>query len=130
MEKDNEDTWVLIVDDHAVLRESLRMILEDVPGIIVAGEAENGAEALEACRNNIYDVVLLDVRLPDRSGCEVARSLKSNGCPAGIIGLSMRDEVKVREQMLNAGADDFVSKAAGAENLIEAIRALKPPDGR
>ncbi len=68
---------------------------------------------------------MLDIRLPDMSGPEVAQALRVRGIKAKIIGLSMRDEEGVRRQMLNAGADAFVSKAAGAERLIEAIRSCR-----
>lgn len=114
---------LLIVDDHAVLRESLRLVLDGEADLVVAGEAENAAAAREACRSNTFDVILLGVRLPDQPGHELARMLKSDGCKAEIIGLSMRDEQRVRQQMMAAGAAAFVSKAAGAEKLIETIRA-------
>lgn len=122
MEKESGKRRVLIVDDHAVLRDSIRMIIDDTPDFTVAAEAETAADAIDACRNEAFDVILLDVRLPDKQGCDVAREIKSNGTDAKIIALSMRDEETVRRQMLNAGSDAFVSKAAGAQALIKAMR--------
>jgi len=123
MDEENGKRRVLIVDDHAVLRESIRMIIDDTPDFTVVGEAETAAEAIEACEKAIFDLILLDVRLPDKQGCEVARELKSSGTPAKIVALSMRDEESVKRQMLNAGSDAFVSKAAGADALIETMRS-------
>ncbi len=131
METSNDKLKVLIVDDHAVLRDSIRMILGHLPDIVVAGEAGTGDEAIEACRSNAYDVVLLDIRLPDRPGLEVARVLKEERLGGKIIAFSMRDEETVREQMENIGVDAFVSKAADADVLIETIRsAARPGENR
>ena len=122
MTSDKMKLRILLVDDHAVLRQSIRMMLEDLPDMGVAGEADSGAAAIEACRSNDYDVVLLDVRLPDSTGQEVARKLKALSSEMKIIALSMRDEEIVRQEMYRAGADGFVSKADGAGALIEKIR--------
>ncbi len=128
MTSDAEKLRVLIVDDHEAIRTSLRMILEDRPDMMVAGEAATGGEAIEACRTESYDVVLLDVRLPDIMGPEVARILRADGFSARIIGLSMRDEAFVRQQMASAGADAFVSKAAGIDYLIDTIITVARSD--
>lgn len=119
---DKKKLRVLLVDDHAVLRQSIRMMLEDLPDMGVTGEAESGAAALEACRSNDYDVILLDVRLPDFTGQEVARRLRALSSDAKIVALSMRDEEVVRQEMYRAGVDGFISKADGADALIEKIR--------
>ncbi|MFP4349599.1 MAG: response regulator [Thermodesulfobacteriota bacterium] len=122
MNSEKKKLRVLLVDDHAVLRQSIRMMLEDLPDMVVSGEAESGAAAVDACRSNDYDVVLLDVRLPDFTGQEVARKLKALPSKVKIIALSMRDEEIVRQEMYRAGADGFVSKADGADALIGKIR--------
>ena len=123
MEKESGKRRVLIVDDHPVLRESIRMIIDDTPDFTVAAEAETAADAIDACRSGAFDVILLDIRLPDQQGCDVARKIRSSGADIKIIALSMRDEETVRRQMFNAGSDAFVSKAAGAEALIETMRS-------
>lgn len=122
MVQDEAKRRVLIVDDHSVFRESVRMIIDDMPDFKVTGEAETAAEAISACRESEFEVILLDVRLPDEPGDHIAQALRSRGVTAKIIALSMRDEETVRQRMLNAGADAFVSKAAGAEALIQAMR--------
>lgn len=122
MNSEKKKLRILLVDDHAVLRQSIRMILEDLPDMMVAGEAESGAAAVKACKDDVYDVVLLDVRLPDFTGQEVARKLKALPGRMKIIALSMRDEDIVRQEMHRAGADGFVSKADGADALINKIR--------
>jgi two-component system response regulator DevR len=75
--KSSPTVRVLIVDDHPVVRAGLRVIPEVDPGILVIGEAGSGAEAIVAVRESLPDVVLLDVRLPDRNGIDVCRELKS-----------------------------------------------------
>ncbi len=122
MTSDKKKLRILLVDDHAVLRQSIRMMLEDLPDMGVAGEADSGAAAVEACRSNDYDVVLLDVRLPDFTGQEVARKLRALSSDIKIVALSMRDEEIVRQEMYRAGVDGFVSKADGADALIQKIR--------
>ncbi|MFW5636804.1 MAG: response regulator [Thermodesulfobacteriota bacterium] len=122
MEPDETKRRVLIVDDHAVFRESVRMIIDDMPDFRVSGEAETAAQAINACRHTEFELILLDVRLPDRPGDQIAQALRANGVTAKIIALSMRDEKTVRRRMLNAGADAFVSKAAGAGALMDTIR--------
>ncbi len=129
MDREAKKLRVLIVDDHEILRESLRMTLEDIPDLEVAGEAASGAEALDACRSGSYDVILLDIRLPDQPGHQVAQAMRSQGVSGKIVALSMRDEDAARKQMINAGADAFVSKADGVDALIDAIRKCTSPDG-
>ena len=69
---------ILVVDDHAIVREGLKQILADNPDIVVSGEASNGGEALHRVSKNKYDLVLLDISMPDRSGLEVLRDLRSH----------------------------------------------------
>ncbi len=124
MNSDSKKWRILIVEDHRILRKTLRMVLEDIPEIVVAGEAETGAEAIKACRTDTFHLVLLDLRLPDISGPEVARILKARDAGIKILGLSVQDDDVFRQQMLDAGADAFASKLDGGESLIKAIQAL------
>ncbi len=121
MEPNAKKLKLLIVDDHAVLRESIRIVLDGLPDIEVAGEAGTGAAAIETCRSNAFDVVLLDIRLPDQPGPEVARILKRECGDPKIIIFSMRSEETGRLLMENA--DAFVSKSAGGDAVIETIRS-------
>lgn len=129
METETPKCRLLVVDDHAGLRDGVRMILDGLPDIEVAGEAATGEAAIEACRATPYDVVLLDIRLPDRPGPEVARVLKAAGAETKIIIFSMREEETVKELVKNVGADAYVSKTADADVLIETIRSVVWPAG-
>ena len=115
---------VLIVDDHPVVRAGLRVITEVDPGILVIGEAGIGAEALVAVRESLPDVVLLDVRLPDRNGIDVCRELKSQPKAPRILFLtSFADNALVLAAM-QAGGDGYLLKDNEPRDIVAAIRTV------
>jgi two-component system, NarL family, response regulator DevR len=115
---------VLIVDDHPVVRAGLRVITEVDPGILVIGEAGSGAEALVAVRESLPDVVLLDVRLPDRNGIDVCRELKSRpGAPRILFLTSFADNALVLAAM-QAGGDGYLLKDNEPRDIVAAIRTV------
>jgi len=118
---------ILIVEDHPTMREVLAGVLNDLPGVTVAGEAATGAEALESCRNQTFDLVLLDTRLPDMNGTEVIRALREKDTSGiKILGMSVKDDAYDRAPILRAGADAFVSKLNGLDPLVDAVREFLP----
>ncbi len=102
-------TTVLIVDDHPSFRSSARTLLED-EGYSVVGEAESGAEAIDAVKELHPDLVLLDVQLPDFDGFEIASQLKGNGSP-DVVLVSSRDAADFGTMVVECGALGFIPKA-------------------
>jgi two-component system invasion response regulator UvrY len=119
-----EPTKVLLVDDHAVVREGYRRLLEGEPSISVVGEAANAAQACERARTLGPDVVVMDVALPGASGIEATRRLLSDQPHLRILAFSMYDEAIYARRALEAGALGYVSKASAPEVLVEAIYAV------
>ena len=115
---------VLIVDDHAVLRAGLRMLLDAEPDIEVIGEAQNGATAIQMVENNPPDVVVLDISMPGLSGSD-AIGLILKSCPSTkVLILTMHSDVIYVRQMFQRGAKGYVLKSAADTELITAIRKV------
>jgi two-component system response regulator NreC len=112
---------LLLVDDHAVVRTGLRMLLEDQGGMEIVGEAGTAREALEAVEALSPDVVLMDIGLPDISGIEAARSIKARRPETAVVALTIHEDQEYFFKMLDAGATGYVPKRAAPEELIQAI---------
>lgn len=117
-------TRILIVDDHPIVREGLKQIVAKSADMIVGGEAVSGQEALNKLRSEHWDVVLLDISLPDRSGHEVLRQIKGEGMKVRVLVLSMLPEEQYAVRMLKAGASGYMTKESAPEELINAIRKI------
>jgi two-component system NarL family response regulator len=120
---------VVLVEDHRMVREALREALERVPEIDVVGEAGNAAEALERVTALKPEVVVLDIRLPDANGIEVATRLKDAGASAKVIALSAFGDKRYVTAMLRAGASGYVTKSSAGTELVQAIRAVAAGHG-
>jgi DNA-binding NarL/FixJ family response regulator len=114
---------VVIVDDHEVLRTGTRQVLETAGDIVVVGEADSAHEAVVMIGQLRPDVVLLDVRLPDRTGIDVARQLTSESDEARVVILSAYDDDELVRHALEAGATGYLLKTMSREELISAVRA-------
>ena len=112
---------ILIVDDHDVVRIGFKQILAEHARFNVAGEAASTASALEALRNAKFDVVLLDLSLPDGSGIDVLRRIKAQYPETKVLVLSGFSEEQYGINMLRAGAAGFLSKTCSSEELVKAI---------
>lgn len=122
-------TTVLLVDDHAVVRQGFRMIISAEPDFEVIGEASNGREAVSEAELLQPDIVLMDVSMPELNGIEATRRIVSIAPRTRILALSMhRDSVYVRE-ILRAGASGYLLKEAGDHDLLTAIRAVAQGQG-
>ena len=120
-------TRVLVVDDHAVVREGLMMMLGKEQGIIVVGEADNGRSALEMAERLAPDVVLMDVSMPEMDGIETTSQLTAQHEGIRVIGLSMYEDESIAASMREAGAVDYLCKGCSPEALVETIsRACQP----
>jgi two-component system response regulator NreC len=124
----DERIRVMIADDHMVVRQGIRIVLEEADDLEVVGEAGDGDEALALARELRPDVVLLDVTMPGRTGLEVASDLREDGEGAAVLVLSMHDDPEYVLQAVRAGADGYVLKDVAPAELREAIRAVH--DGR
>lgn len=114
---------LLLVDDHAVVRSGLRMLLMSEEDMEIVGEAGNAAEALEAVRLLKPDVVLMDIGLPDMSGIEATREIRKQHPDVAVVALTIHEDEEYFFKMLDAGARGYVPKRAAPEELITAIRA-------
>lgn len=114
---------ILIVDDHAVLRAGLRLLLDAESDMEVVGEAGNGVDALTLARKLVPDVVLLDLTMPKMGGLEVLRQIRDSG-PSRVLILTMHDDEGYLREVLTAGGAGYVLKRAADVELLSAIRAV------
>jgi len=114
----------LIADDHAVVRKGLRLILQETSDMQVAGEAASGLEALDSARQGGYDVVVLDITMPGRSGFEVLKDLRVEHPELPVLVLSMHAEEQFAVRLLKSGAAGYLNKESAPEELVKAIRKV------
>jgi DNA-binding NarL/FixJ family response regulator len=117
-------TRVFIADDHAIVREGLRRILATDATIDVVGEAKDGYEVLNAVRAGGFEVLLLDLSMPGRSGVELIKQVKSERPDLRILVLSMHDEQQYAERAIRAGASGYLTKDTAAKQLVAAIARI------
>ncbi len=115
---------ILIADDHAIVREGLKQILQDFPDMKVTGEADTGRQTLRAARKSKFDLILLDIAMPDRNGLEVLKELRHDGLNIPILMLSMYPEEQYAIRSLKAGANGYLTKESAPDELIAAIRKV------
>ena len=121
---------VLLVDDHAMVRQGLRTILDSYDDVTVIGEAGNGTEAISMAADLRPDVIVMDINMPTMDGIEATKQIKAAQPEIIVIGLSVNTSTQVTEAMKRAGAAAFISKEAAAEELYGTIAALIPmPQG-
>jgi two-component system, NarL family, response regulator NreC len=118
------DIRVVLVDDHHLVREGVRLVLDMTDGVTVVGEAEGYREALDVLATAAADIVLLDLSLGDTVGFDAVRDLRSRFPRLGVIVLTMHRDPETVRQVLHAGADGYVVKGARARELVDAIRAV------
>lgn len=115
---------ILIVDDHAIVRQGLRQVIADAPGLRVTGEAAGGQEALELARQRAFDVAIVDISMPGRGGLEVLKDLKAEHPGLALMVLSMHAEEQYAIRCLRDGASAYLTKGSDPEELVRAIRAV------
>ena len=115
---------VFIADDHAIVREGLKQILAEQRDIVVAGEAENGLDAIKLFRKSRCHVMLLDISMPDRNGIEVLKQIKHERPELAVLMLSMHREDQYAIRALKAGAAGYLTKQSAPRELVTAIRQV------
>lgn len=115
---------VLIADDHAIVRQGLRQILSDTDDLEVAGEADNGTAAIHLARQQAWDVVLMDVSMPDRNGIDALKIIRKEFPRLPVLILSMYPEDQYAIRALKAGAAGYLTKQSAPEQLVHAIRQV------
>ncbi|HXF65136.1 MAG TPA: response regulator transcription factor [Burkholderiales bacterium] len=115
---------VLLADDHAIVRAGLKEILAETGDIAVAGEAANGQEVIAQVRTREFDVAVLDLSMPGRSGIELIRQVKSERPGLRVLVLTMHGEDQYAVRALKAGASGYLTKESAADQLVAAIRRI------
>jgi DNA-binding NarL/FixJ family response regulator len=115
---------ILVADDHTIVREGLKQILSNTEDLLVGGEATNGNEVLAKVQGEDWDVVLLDMSMPGRSGVDLIKRLKEEKPKLPILVLSMYKEEQYAVRALKAGASGYVTKLSASEQLVSAIRKV------
>jgi len=115
---------ILVADDHAVVRQGVKQILADVRDMLVKDEAQNGTETIDKVMKYEYDVVLLDISMPGRSGLEILEEIKAQKPKLAVLILSMHPEEQYAVRALRAGASGYLTKASAPQELIGAIRKV------
>lgn len=115
---------VLVADDHAIIREGLKQIIADSGDFAVNGEAETGLQAIQQARSGGFDIVLLDISLPDRNGIEVLKQLKKEIPALPVLILTMHREDQYAIRALKAGASGYLNKQGAPAELVNALREV------
>lgn len=123
--KDKGMTKVIIADDHQMFIDGLKSMLEEIDGIEVVGEARNGKEAVELCDKADVDIVIMDISMPVMDGIEATRVIKNNHPDIKVLGLSMYNDRNFIADILKTGANGYILKNTGKEELVHALSTLQ-----
>lgn len=115
---------LLIIDDHAIVRHGLRQIVAETDDIRVEAEAENSAQAIRLIRDRSFDVVLLDISLPDKNGIETLKQIRREQNSVRVLMLTSHPEDEFGVRALKAGAAGYLTKQSAASQLVTAIRQV------
>jgi two-component system invasion response regulator UvrY len=115
---------IIIADDHTIVREGLKQILNETQDIVVADEAGNGRELLKKLREGHYDAVVLDISMPGLNGLDALKQIKSIEPDLPVLILSMHPEEQYAVRVLRAGASGYITKESASDELIHAVRII------
>ncbi len=115
---------VLVADDHGVVRQGLKKILSEELGTVVYGEAETGQEVLESVRTQEWDILILDITMPGKSGFDILKELKSERPGLPILVLSMHPEDQFALRILREGAAGYVTKERAPREVVAAVKKV------
>lgn len=117
-------TRVIVVDDHDLARHGLIAVLSGAEGITVVGEARNGREAIQTCRELLPDVVLMDVNMPDMDGLEATRRIKAERPRTSVVIVTMHENPGYLRSAVDAGAAGYLLKDVSRSQLVDAVREV------
>ena len=117
-------TSILVADDHAIVRKGLVQIISSAMGLEVTGEASNGGEVIDMMRKGSYDVLVLDLNMPDQSGLDTLKQVKSEYPDLPVLILSVHGENQYAVRVLKAGASGYLTKESAPDQLVAAIRRV------
>ncbi len=115
---------IVLADDHTIVREGLKQILLAADGFEIAGEARDGFEAIKAVRELDFDLLLLDMSMPGKSGIELIKQIRAEKPKLRILVLSMHEERQYAIRAIRAGASGYLTKESASRQLVEAIRKV------
>ncbi|MDZ7658289.1 response regulator transcription factor [Fodinibius sp.] len=115
---------ILLADDHDIVRDGIRMLLEDEVGFRIVSEAENGEEAIKACKEDDIDLVIMDISMPKMNGIEATEKIKESSPDIKVLALTMMDEDQHIRQMIEAGASGYILKSSDKVELVDAITTI------
>jgi len=115
---------ILLVDDHDIVRDGIQMLLEDEVGFVITAEAENGKEAIEACKNHDIDLIIMDINMPEMNGIDATETIKESFPEIKVLALTMMDEDQHIRQMIEAGASGYILKSSDKMELVDAITTI------
>lgn len=115
---------LLIVDDHQMLLDGIRALLQDVPSFQIVAEAHNGNQALEELKKTPVDIVVTDISMPDMNGIELTQKIKSDYPDIKVLTLSMFSEKQTIREMVDAGVSGYILKNTGKEELVGALTKI------
>lgn len=117
---------IAIVDDHQIVRDGIKILLEDEPGMDVVCEAKNGKEAVEYCSTQAddVDIMIMDINMPEMDGIKATKIIKDNHPNIKILALTMLSEDQHIRKMIKAGASGYILKSSGKQELIKAISTI------
>jgi DNA-binding NarL/FixJ family response regulator len=115
---------LVIADDHAIVREGLKRIVGEAPGLQVEAEAADGSEVMKAVREREFDVLVLDLSMPGRSGMELIKLVKSEKPKLRVLVLSMHQETQYAVRAIKSGASGYLTKESAPAQLVQAIHKI------
>lgn len=115
---------IMLVDDHALVRQGIKSLLEDEENLVVIGEASSGKEAIEKIKSNIPDLIIIDIKMPQMTGIDLVKILAKEGLPTRFLMLSMHDSEEYVLQSVDAGAHGYLLKDASKAEFLKAIQTV------
>jgi DNA-binding NarL/FixJ family response regulator len=118
------DVKILIGDDHAIVREGMMRLLKEEFGEVEFGEAKCGIDVLDLARQGKWDVIIMDITMPGRTGLEILKQLKAESIAAPVLVLSMYPEDQYAVRVMRAGAAGYLTKDTASEQLVQAVKKV------